>query len=46
MIVVAEESREARARVEPRKAAPVDRPRPADESGGLEVAEQRVILDP
>ena len=46
VVRVAEERREARARVEAGKAAPVDRARAADQGGGLEVADQRVVLDP
>ena len=42
----AEQRREARARVEAREAAPVDRPVAADERGGLQVADEGVVLDP
>ncbi len=42
----AEERGEARARVEAREAAPVDRSGPVDEGGRLQVAHQRVVLDP
>ena len=46
VVRVAHQRREARARVEAREAAPVDRARAADQGGGLEVADQRVVLDP
>ena len=46
VVGLAEQRGEAGARVEPREAAPVDRPRPADERRRLQVAEQRVVLDP
>ena len=42
---VAEQRGEAGARVEAREAAPVDRAVAADERGGLQVADQRVVLD-
>ena len=41
-----EQRREARARVEAREAAPVDRPLAVDQRGGLQVADQGVVLDP
>ena len=40
-----DEGGEAGARVEPREAEPVDRPLARDERGGLEVADQPVVLD-
>lgn len=42
---VPEEGGEAGGRVEPRGAPPVDRSVPADESGGLKVADEGVVLD-
>ena len=46
MVGLAEQSREARARVEAGEATPVDRPRPAHERRRLEVPDERVVLDP
>ncbi len=46
VLTPAEQGGEARARVEPRKRQPVDRAAAADERGGLQVAEQGVVLDP
>ena len=46
VIGVAEQRREARTRVEAREAAPVDRPVAADERRRLQVADERVVLDP
>ena len=45
VLVVAEEGREAGARVEPRQAQPVDRAVPADEARRVRVADERVVLE-
>jgi hypothetical protein len=43
--VVADEAREARGRVEPGQAEPVDRPVAADERRGSGIADERVVFD-
>ena len=45
VLLRADERREARARVEARKAEPVDAAVAVDEGGALQVAEERVVLD-
>ena len=46
MLGLAEQRGEAGAGVEAREAAPVDRPVAADERRRLQIAEERVVLDP
>src|SRR5262249_55073733 len=45
VILGAEQPGEARGRVEPGQAEPVDRAIPADQRRGLHVADERVVLD-
>jgi hypothetical protein len=45
VLLVAEQRGEARRRVEARQAHPVDRAVPADEGGGLQVADDSVVFD-
>ncbi len=45
VLLVAEDRRERRARVEPRRAPPVDRTVGAHQRSGLGVADERVVLD-
>ena len=46
VLVVAEQRGEAGRRVEVRQAQPVDRPVPADQRRRVQVAQQRIVLDP
>jgi hypothetical protein len=45
MLRFPEERREARRRVKPGQAQPVERPVPPDDPGGLHIADQCVVLD-
>jgi hypothetical protein len=46
MLAIAEKRRETRAGIEPRDAQLVDRAVFADQTGGVRIADQRVVLDP
>ena len=45
MALIAHQRREARRRVKPRQAQPVDRPVATDQRSGLHVTDQAIVLD-